>query len=73
MDLGDLMKMMSHLVLQDHQERKKSEKLEDHQENRNAQENITIIIVLVMVPRENKDNQVDLAFQEHLDPHNLWT
>ena len=30
MDLGHLMKMMAHLVLQNHQERKKSEELEDH-------------------------------------------
>ena len=77
MDLGDLMEMMAHLVLlghldhldlQDHQEIKESEDLKDHQENQDTQENITIIIVLEMVPKEREDHQVNLAFQDHLDP-----
>ena len=76
-DLGDLMEMMAHLVLlghqdhldlQDHQERKESEDLEDHQENWDTQENTTIIIVPEMVPKEIEENQVNLAFQDHLDP-----
>ena len=76
MDLGDLMEMMAHLVLmdpkdhldfQEHLEKKEEGAVEDHQENQDIQENMSIIIVLEMVPREIEADQVNLEIQDDLD------